>query len=298
MRFSQLVTRFLEWCQVHRKPRTTDFYRDQLKGVCQAVGDPLACELCRKSLLGVKLSWHRLWALQRLYSWAVNEAEIIAHNPFAGMKRPKIGGRCFVMGRRELAVVFRKASAPFRRLMLCQRETAARPQEGRSFRWEQITLVDPNREFWSQVLGGFAYFYLEEFKSFERLSDQNDKRFIPISPRLGRLLFRLWTRGNRAGIIFRNANGEAWTKDAIISQVRRIRQRAVLPAGRSLDKFCLYTMRHSSATDWVRKGLNLKFLAEVLGHKALRTTSRYLHLCKGDVMEELRRRWIRKREEK
>lgn len=296
MLLSDLVSKFLEWCTLHRKPRTVEFYRGQLDGLLRALGDQPAADLDRRHLLTLKLSWHRLWSLQRLYSWAVIEAGYLVKNPFAGLKRPKLGQRTFVVGKRELLPLLRKCRPCFRRLMLCQRETAARPQEGRLLRWDQLRAVNPDADFWREVLNGWSYFDLEEFKSMERLTDQGDRRFIPVSPRLGRLLHRLWQSGQRQGVIFKNERGEPWTKESIRSQVRRLRDKAAVLSGRTFEKFCMYTVRHSTATDMVRKNVNLKVIAQVLGHKELRMTNRYLHLHKEDVMRELNQRWIRKRD--
>jgi site-specific recombinase XerD len=44
-----------------------------------------------------------------------------------------------------------------------------------------------------------------------------------------------------------------------------------------------HSLRHTCATDMLRRGADMRHLAELLGHSALRTTQRYAHVVKKDL---------------
>jgi len=53
----------------------------------------------------------------------------------------------------------------------------------------------------------------------------------------------------------------------------------------------LHTIRHSFATDYLKRTKNLATLQKILGHKSIKTTSVYLHYDKTDVIEGLNQYW-------
>jgi integrase/recombinase XerD len=57
-------------------------------------------------------------------------------------------------------------------------------------------------------------------------------------------------------------------------------------AGLSSKQYCIHSLRHTAATNWLRAGLNIRQVAELMGHADINTTMRYLHI----VPEELRQR--------
>jgi len=63
--------------------------------------------------------------------------------------------------------------------------------------------------------------------------------------------------------------------------VYRITKRRIQDAGIE-KKVCIHTLRHSFATDLVRKGADLLFVKEALNHKNISTTQIYTHLSNQD----------------
>ncbi len=88
----------------------------------------------------------------------------------------------------------------------------------------------------------------------------------------------LWLRRNshgRQGHVFRNARGLPWTMGAFVKRILRLRQAADLS-----PEVKLHGGRHTFATRAILNGLeNIAVLAELLGHKQISTTQKYVHLA-------------------
>src|SRR5947209_10625219 len=75
------------------KPRTLDYYRDQLQKFLNIVGG-------KRPALGVlphevemyKTNWHSVQAVQRLYNWGVKMG-LLAENPVRSVQKPDLGQR-------------------------------------------------------------------------------------------------------------------------------------------------------------------------------------------------------------
>jgi len=52
-----------------------------------------------------------------------------------------------------------------------------------------------------------------------------------------------------------------------------------------------HTLRHTCATELLKKGVNLRAVQKVLRHSSLATTQVYTHLTVDDIREELKRAW-------
>jgi integrase len=50
-----------------------------------------------------------------------------------------------------------------------------------------------------------------------------------------------------------------------------------------------HSLRHYRATMWLRHGVNVRLVQQLLGHRDLTTTSRYLHALEGDAADAVRR---------
>lgn len=117
MTLSQLVTLFDQWNRTNREPGTAAFYRANLDPLCRRWGQLPATDFRPYHLLEFKGSWHRIMSVQRLFSWA-QELELVPANPFAKLKRPRLGARRRVLTRGELARLLRKAVHDFRAFLV------------------------------------------------------------------------------------------------------------------------------------------------------------------------------------
>jgi len=77
-------------------------------------------------------------------------------------------------------------------------------------------------------------------------------------------------------------NGQAKESPYSATSLRNILNKAVKKAG-IFKKISLHTLRHSFATHLLEHGANLFYIKEVLGHKSIKTTLVYLHLCSKDL---------------
>lgn len=83
------------------------------------------------------------------------------------------------------------------------------------------------------------------------------------------------------GPIFRNTRGQAWTKDSINCRFKRLREKLDSP-------MCAYAIRHSFATEGLKRGMDSLTLAQLMGHSDSSMLSRhYAHLSRNpDYLRE------------
>jgi len=287
MTLRALFALFHQWNQLNRAPRTAEFYAGQLERVLDSCGDLEADQIRPFHLLQFKHTWHLILAVHRLFRWAA-EQDIVENPAVFKLKRPRLGRRRRVLNRRELLRLLRRSTADFRRILLAYRETAARPVELRKLRWSALWIPEGMRA--SEALReGSACFVLENFKGRERRTDDVATRVIPITPRLGRMLWRLSERGPSHALIFETYRGKPWTYAALRCRMRKLRIRAGLPLEVGGEKIVMYTMRHSTATQWVADGMQQNACSELLGHSRVTTTQRYIHLNREQLLAEWRR---------
>ncbi len=114
---------------------------------------------------------------------------------------------------------------------------------------------------WSQIRNGFIY--LIKTKT-------DEARQIPLNDTL-RELFPSIPRHIKSDYVFCDKNGSPY-KD-----VRRSFKTAVEKAG--IQDFRFHDLRHTFASRLVMKGVSLKTVQELLGHKDIKMTMRYSHLA-------------------
>jgi len=137
--------------------------------------------------------------------------------------------------------------------------TGARLGEALSLRWEAVDLdrgrITLNRPKTSSVTG------------------------LMISDPLRAVLEAL-PRGTPRALVFTRPDGDPWEPWHIQDAFYRARDRAGLR-----DSLSVHSLRHSFASWLVGAGIQLKVVAELLGHASLEMTNRYAHLAPEHLKE-------------
>lgn len=276
---ARAVGMFLDSQRATVAPSTWELYRHYLSRFARERPQMQLADITPADVTRWSARYHPVGCVQRLLAWATSEARLLAFNPLAGMRRVRNGHRRRILSPAELARAKRNASPAFRAFMLAMIESIARPREVRELRWGDIRTSGSPSWSLAELLAGRCFFSLARFKGQALRRDRGVTRFIPISPRLGRLLYRLFKEDIPRNVpIFLNGRGRPWTVNAVRCQFRRLRVRAGLDVDAAGERVVAYTLRHTSATDAVGAGLKAFTLAELMGHSDIRMTQRYVHL--------------------
>jgi integrase len=196
---------------------------------------------------------------------------LIAKNPFGGVKVPKgKEGRDWTA--EEYQAALRVASPHFRRLLIFLRFSGARPGEARALEWEMI------RHDLNVIV-------LQDHKTAHL---QGGPRRIYFNPVMVKLLAWLARHKTHEGFVFTNYHGGAWSTGSLVKHMRSLRRRAGLKRD-----VTAHGLRHMFATGAIMAGVDIATLAQLVGHRALRTTARYVHLCdKADHLNDAMRKAV------
>jgi integrase len=235
--------------------------------------------------LDAHTSWASDWTrsnvlriVQRAFNWAVQQG-IIKANPFRGItQRPGEARRPMTDG--EFRALLR-ATAPkrptgkkrsphrrrptagerFRQVLFFLRYTGARPGEMANLTWNDVNLEN-------------GVIILRKHKTV-RTQRTPRPRVIQLVPLVIRLLKRIrQQQGPDAKRVFLTARKTPWGKWNLGLRVRRLRKKAGL-----LNDVTLYGLRHHFGTQSIINGVDIKTLAELMGHTTSRMTEHYVHLA-------------------
>lgn len=207
---------------------------------------------------GVRSNWtrRRIKAIiNRPFNQAANVG-LIAKNPFAGLTIPEgPQGRDWTDA--EYQAILRCSPPYFRRVIVFLRVSGARPGEARELNWKHVR-------------DDIAAIVEREHKT----SHVNDEpRRIYYNRVVTKLLAWLSRNKTHREHVFVNALGRPWSIAALCRRMRDIRAKAGVS-----DEVRCHGARHTFATNAIVNGVDLATLAELLGHKSVATTMRYLHL--------------------
>lgn len=88
-------------------------------------------------------------------------------------------------------------------------------------------------------------------------------------------LCRRLVKVHESGPVFRNLRGNPWKKDAINSRFQRLKKKLNRP-------MCAYAIRHSFATEGLKRGIDSLTLAQIMGHRDTTMLSKhYAHLARN-----------------
>jgi site-specific recombinase XerD len=94
----------------------------------------------------------------------------------------------------------------------------------------------------------------------------------------------LETRKDKERALFINYRGKKPGTRLTIRSLERIVKKYAILAGLPLATVC-HTLRHSFATDLLKKGVDLRIVQEFLGHKNISTTQIYTHITRPQLRE-------------
>ncbi len=221
--------------------------------------------------------------VQRPFNWAVKQG-LIAVNPFRGVthqvgqpRRPLTDAEFQALMRSTSTWIKRQrakktypcdrkrrqrpsAGARFRQLLVFLRYTGARPGEAGNLEWTDIDLEN-------------AVIVLHEHKT-SRTQRVKKPRVIPLHPIVLNLLIHIRKRNEPGTYVFLNHRKTPWNRSNLSLRVRRARAIAGIA-----DDAKLYGLRHAFGTRAVLNRLDIKTLAELMGHTSTRMTEHYVHLA-------------------
>lgn len=207
--------------------------------------------------------------VQVAFNWAV-KTRLIAFNPFAGVShRPGEPRRNIT--REEFQALLRSSSsgggrkkltpaARFRMVLIFLWFTGARPSEASRLKWSDVNL-------------DVGQIVLQNHKT-RRTQRTLRPRVIFLHPVIVKLLKVI--RGRDEGEhVFLTCRHTPWNRNNLSHRLRRARDKAGLP-----DDAKLYGTRHAFGTRAIAEGgVDIKTLAELMGHATTRMTEHYLHLA-------------------
>jgi len=198
---------------------------------------------------------HAIANLKRALNWAV-DARMIAANPIARMKRPKTVARERIMTpeERDRLLSSYPEGDPFRHLLVALQESGCRPGEAM-----KVTAADVDLEEGVWRMRGKDY------------AATGKMRTIYLTPTLLELTKRLM-REHKRGPLFRNADGNPWTRHAVANRLRRKKRRNKDPLGADI---VAYTYRATWATEALTNKVPVATVAELMGHADTTMVSRH-----------------------
>ena len=207
--------------------------------------------------------------IRACFNWATKR-KLIPVDPFQGLSYPDGEPRRAATDE-EFRILLKtsggRKGAGFRRVVAFLYYTGARPGEMSAIVPECVNLDTPGEEV----------VVLEKHKTRKRT---HQARVIPLCSQAVKLV-RWMLRHMELGqtYLFTNSRGGKWNRNSLSLRLRRLRREAKLP-----EDLVLYCMRHSFGTRAARR-LNLKAVADCLGHSHVGTTQRYVHLNKRDLVK-------------
>ncbi len=211
-----IIDAFLDWCQKHRAPDTYVWYQSRLQLFARAI--PTGLTVCRLKPYHLQ-QWidsydelsngskrNHCRAVQRAMRWA-EEQGLIDRTPLAHFKKPRAGQREVVISPEEYETIL--ASVPnenFRDLLVFAWETGARAAECLEIEKRHVDLAN------CRII----------FPPAEEKMGRAP-RIIYLSDRATEIVRRLILHTHNR--LFVNANGVAWTTDAVNCAFQQVQSR-------------------------------------------------------------------------
>lgn len=258
---------FLDWTKANREPRTYDWYRDFILQFKDAIPRSIAVPDLRpyhaSRVMDARSDWNAnskhgfARAVCRAFNWAVRQG-IIRASPLAGLEKPTPEAREQHATPADYEEAMTLASpAEFRDVIAFAWETGLRPQEVRVIeaghvRFDEGRVVVPR----PQAKG------------------KRTVRVIYLTAEATGLVRPLCQR-HPTGPVFRNSEGNPWTKDAINCAFTRLERKM----GRRLH---LGAFRKGWATEALKNGVDVITTAHLMGHANSNMLARHYAKMQAD----------------
>ena len=239
----------------------------------------------------LKSDWtkaHVIAVIQRPFNWAVRQ-RLIPTNPFRGVSHRqgeprramtdeefealmvaadpprKLAKERYPSGRKVCQSDKRRRSGPtpgqrFIEFVRFLRLTGARTCEAAKLKWTDLDLEN-------------AVIIMTKHKT-SRTQRQPKPRVIPLVPEIVELLISIRARQAPGEFVFYNHRGTRWNRCNLSLRMQRARAVAGIP-----EDAKLYGLRHRFGTLAIVNGVDIKTLAELMGHSSVRMTEHYVALA-------------------
>lgn len=250
-----LCDMLLDFVEEHRGRVTYEWYRWHLKKFCERFGrrSPEGISAAEVSRWLDETGWGRstrhgaTTCIKRAYRWGLARG-LIGSNPLSTLEGPGVRAREHIPTGGEASALIREARGPLRDLLVVLYETGMRPSE--AYRVEAKD-IDWCR---SVVL----------FHRHKTLRATGRPRVIYLTPKALDVLRGAAAR-NPGGPLLRNRAGGPWTAADVSHRIIRIRKRLGIGAGATAG-----AMRHLFVTDALERGIPVRTVAELVGHRSTR----------------------------
>lgn len=251
---AEVFEKFLGWCQLHRSPRSYEWYRTHIQNFCRSLSQPKALPATSLRPFHVQewVDQHTTWganqkrgaivAVTRPFNWAARLGHIDA-SPVRGVEKPKAEKRDSKLTPEHFTeLIALVKDRPFHDLLEFAYEVGCRPQEARQIEGRHVHLDRHRIEIPP-----------EESKGKRRW------RVIYLSDKAEAIVRRLLA-ANPGGRLFRNTHGNPWTVHAVNCRFFRLKEKLGV-------RFAMYDLRHCFATRKLKEGRDPITVAHLLGHR-------------------------------
>lgn len=200
--------------------------------------------------------------LSHLYNVARAEWSLDMANPVQGVRKPSTGpGRLRLLDEGEILRLLdacKKSRNPkLYAYVLLQLHTGMRPSEGAGLTWKQVDL---------------------DKRVLDLTKTKTEPRRVPLTHQAVEVLADLVPEGDCSGDDYVFLPGK-------ISKMARLRPSIYFRmsyehalARARIKDFTMHDLRHTAASWMIMSGMDIRTLAEVLGHKTMQMVQRYTHL--------------------
>lgn len=261
---ASLCDMFLDHSQRHHSASTFANYKFFLNEFCQVHGTLPVLQLkpfhVSRWLEGK--SWAQatkrgaIISIKRVLNWAFEQGYLDAQL-LRGLKRPPATRRTTTITSAQHEEMLAATDDAFREFLTALKETGARPGEVMALTAADVDLqqglwiLRKHKTAWKTGKPRIIYLTATMLATTRKLIEQRP-----------------------TGALFRNSDGEAWTRNAVRLRMKRLREKLNLPAGT-----ISYAYRHTFVTNSLVNGVPIATVAELVGHRDTAMISQhYAHL--------------------